>query len=155
MCKYSMHDIDEFFGRHNLGFYSLSKILDIPHYRIRKYLIGDGSATTEDALKIDTAIRVIEELDIRKPEWNIGEVRQGKVRSDIIDVWNNEMKHLIQKKEQERIDNACNIIVFILNDKTGRDEFREVQDPLVNGGLSRYGTDEFIRHLSKAIAYMD
>lgn len=155
MRKYSMHYIDEFFCRSNLSFYGLEKILDIPQYRIRKYLIGDGSATAEEALKIDTAIRVIEEMGLRKPEWNIGSARQGKVRWDVMDIWNDEVKNLIRKREEETINNACNIIVFIIGDKTGRDEFREVQDPLVNGGLAKYGTDAFMKHIMKTMVFTD
>lgn len=151
MRKYSLHEIDTFFNRSNLSFRGLEQILDIPEYRIKKYLIGDGSVSTEDSLKIDTAIRVINEMSLRKPEWNIGKARQGKIRWDVIDIWNNEVKGLVQKRFNETLVNACQIIVFIIGDRTGHDEFHEVDDPLANGGLSRYGKDEFLRHMMKTM----
>ena len=154
--NFTLHDIDEVFTRSNMNFYRLSQVLNIPEYRIRKYLIGDGSnVTSEEALKIDTAIRVIKEMDLKRPNWEVGDWKKGIRWHDVVGVWNDEIRQLIMKREQETYDNACNIIVFILGDKTGHDEFHEVQDPLANGGLSKYGTDEFMRRMIKTISYMD
>lgn len=154
--NFTLHDIDEVFTRSNLNFYRLSQILDISEHRIRNYLIGNGSnVTSEEALKIDTAIRMIKEMDLKRPDWEVGDWKKGIRWHDVVGVWNDEVKGLISKREQEIYDNACNIIVFILGDKTGLDEFHKVEDPLMNGGLDRYGTDEFMRRMMEMITYMD
>lgn len=155
--KYTLHEIDDFFCRSNLSCYKLGKLLDIPEYKIRRYLTGNhGSHVTGDeALMIDTAIEVISEMELVNPGWIVGNYRKGIRWKETVGVWNDEVRHLIQEREEEMLDNACDMIVFILSDETGRDEFREVEDPLVNGGLNRYGTDEFMRRLNKTIAFMD
>lgn len=155
--KFTNEDIKMFFLRSNLSYHKLGDLLDIPEYKLRSYLTGRYGAhlSCEEALKIDTAIKVITELDLESPKWTIGNYRKEEYWNDTVGKWNNEVMELINKRIEEMYNNACNIIVFIIEDKFERDDFHTVEDPLKYGGLERYGKDEFIGHFKKTMVMQD
>lgn len=156
MKKYMNDYIQKFFSESNLNCYKLGKILDITENHVRRYLLGDGRINTEESLLIDAAILVTEKRHLRQPEWNIGEWRWGRLRygdtyESALKVFNEELRKLSEEQKRKTEDDAINVIVWILDDKEGHNEFLLNRDPLFYCGLESYGLGAFKRRAKRLI----
>jgi len=153
--KYTNDYVEKFFCESNLNCYKLGKILDISNRKIARYLFGDGHVKPEEAMLIDAAIMVVESQHLRQPEWNIGDWRQGRlngIHGTKLDDFNRDLRKMAEEQKRRTEENAANIIVWILSDKEGHNEFLLNRDPLFYGGLESYGLREFKRRAERLIS---
>lgn len=148
MKTYKIEDLEMFFERSNMSCGKLASLLGIGEWLVEKYLLAGREIAAEEMTKIDTAIEVIDEFDLRRPEWDIRAWREHP-EYNAIDTYEKEVMDLLTDKDKREIRFAINNIMAIIgnavddkiyqciDNKFGNELSPDELMELANGGIGR------------------
>jgi len=153
MTKYNKDELLNIFEASNLSCYKIGRILDIPPYRVSKYLFEGHKIGPEEMMKVDAAIKIVKETGIRQPKWHVQDWWYDVLWSDVVGVWNAQLKERVRREVQHCEMKALDDILFEIG-LANPNEYATTYDPLRDCGLDRYSVEEFERRISEKMHHL-